>query len=79
LNFIAVDLGTTNIKVGCYDETLIPLAMESLTVEYLTEGERVEFSAEKYFNDLVIMLRQCASKAEVREISRIVLTGQAES
>ena len=79
MRFISIDLGTTNLKAACYSEALDLLALKSKEVEYITDGERIEFSAEKYFEDLLRLLYDCVTQAGAGEISRIVLTGQAES
>lgn len=79
--FIAIDLGTTNIKAGVYDEALRCIAMERAPVEYLRDGVRVEFDVEQLFDGLVRLLERLLSAdgAERREVRNITLTGQAES
>ena len=78
--FIAVDLGTTNIKVTAFDNDLHTLNTESITVNYDKRDNWVEFDADEYFRILSKAIRGCCSglltDAEEHEI---VLTGQAES
>nr|WP_207627071.1 hypothetical protein [Photorhabdus stackebrandtii] len=47
MNIIAIDLGTTNIKVSVYDKSLTPLNTLSETVNYNRNGELVEFDYEQ--------------------------------
>lgn len=78
----AVDLGTTNIKVGLFDEKLQRLGLVSAPAQYIGNGSRVEFDADGYFDTVVDLISQSAWAAGLSEItqsSRIVLTGQAES
>ena len=81
MQFIGVDLGSTNIKAACYDEALHLLGRVSLPVSYLRNGPVVEFNAEDYFNGLVTILRDLLSGEGVKkdELAQIVFTGQAES
>lgn len=79
--FIAIDLGTTNIKVGLYSERLDCVALEHCPVRYLRNGTRVEFDAEAYFDALVAVLGRLLKRpgAQPRLVGGIALTGQAES
>lgn len=80
--FITVDLGTTNIKVATYDETLRQLAIVSETVEYMRNGDLVEFDAEDYFQTVARLITKCCKNAfptSPYPVREIVLTGQAES
>lgn len=79
--FYAVDLGTTNIKVGLYDEKLTLLALARDRVNYIRTQNRVEFDPQGYFKTILRLLCQCAALAgnpRIRQAT-IVLTGQAES
>lgn len=78
---IAIDLGTTNIKVAAFDQYLNLLALESENVKYIRHGPCVEFDAEQYFGLVLSALSRCASSAfkDSSQIRQIVLTGQAES
>lgn len=75
---IGVDLGSTNSKAGLYDGALQCLAMESVPVRYLREGNVVEFDAEAYVSDLTRVIRTLAA-GQTERIASIALTGQAES
>lgn len=78
--FIAVDLGTTNIKVVLYDSHLTNLNVKSTKVDYQRQGEMVEFDAEEYFQVLIQTIKECCQGyAAADERFEIVLTGQAES
>ncbi|KIP53252.1 FGGY-family carbohydrate kinase [Leucobacter komagatae] len=77
----AVDLGTTNIKVVLYNESLVPLATTRAPMHYRRDRERVEFDPEALFELTLELIRECASEARATELehARIVVTGQAES
>jgi sugar (pentulose or hexulose) kinase len=77
--FITVDLGTTNIKVCCFNRNMQPLSMESVPVEYFTEDDQVEFDPEAYFINVLHTIKRCLDQCGIREVEQIVLTGQAES
>jgi len=80
--FIAVDLGTTNVKVCCYDSSLRVLSSESENVIYDRTEEFVEFDAEKYFEMVAAMIKKSCISASLSipyPITQIILTGQAES
>jgi xylulokinase len=79
---VAIDLGTTNIKVAVYDSKLKLLAMDSENVKYLRDEDIVEFNAEQYFDTLISTVQRCclsSSLGKPYNITQIVLTGQAES
>lgn len=75
MQFIGVDLGSTNIKAALYDEGFGCLRTESAPVVYDRAGGRVEFDAEAYVASLVGILRGLNGK----DTSVITFTGQAES
>ncbi len=80
--FYAVDLGTTNIKVAVYDETLQRLLLRSHGVVYRESGRTVEFDPDAYFNHVLTLIRECTDAALAhagKQHAVIVLTGQAES
>lgn len=82
MGIIAVDLGTTNIKVAAYTDELAPIGLESHTVGYDRQGDWVEFDPETYFDTIVALIASCREKAAGalnRAPAQIVLTGQAES
>lgn len=78
--YLAVDLGSTNLKVIAYNEEFTPLRSHSEPVCYHREGELVEFDAAECFQSLLRGLRLCgeAFPPECR-CPKITLTGQAES
>lgn len=82
MNIIAIDLGTTNIKVSIYDEKLTLLSLLSETVTYQQTDDMVEFDPTEYFNRIQSMVEQLAlqgKKHNQQNVVQIVLTGQAES
>ena len=77
----AVDLGSTNIKVVLYDDTLAPLASASRPVRYDRDADRVEFDADEVVDAVIALIGDCARDA-VAPADReaiIAVTGQAES
>ncbi len=77
--FIGVDLGSTNIKAAIYSKSMTLIDRQSLPVSYIRENGFVEFDAESYFADLVRLLGQMIRENNIRHITQIALTGQAES
>lgn len=77
--FVGVDLGSTNIKVAFYSEKMELVDRQSIPVKYITEGGVVEFDAAKYCSDLVGLLAKTAKDNNVKSITEIAFTGQAES
>lgn len=77
----AVDLGTTNVKVVLYDETLRTLAVSRAAMPYDRAGDRVEFDPEAVFDLVVSLIARCGTDAQVDPAGRagIAVTGQAES
>ena len=76
----AVDLGTTNLKVALYDQSLRRLALSSKAVVYNTREERVEFDPSAIVADVIALIGECASLSGIETRHRravIVLTGQA--
>ena len=76
--YIGVDLGSTNLKAALYDEQLACIAQQSTPVEYIRQGEFVEFDAEKYFDSLVGVLHTLMA-GHPGQVAQIAFTGQAES
>ena len=72
---IAIDLGTTNVKVALYDDALGRKAMVSRPVMYFRSGKQVEFDANAYFDSIVEMLKELGAS----DVKCVTLTGQAES
>jgi hypothetical protein len=52
MGYIAIDLGTTNIKVCCYDTDISPLSLKRVKVKYSGTGGIVEFDADEAFTAL---------------------------
>ena len=79
---MAIDLGTTNIKIAIYNERMKQISSVSETVEYFKEGDIVEFDAEAYFYIVKTLMEKCCRLGfgeTAGDIAQIVLTGQAES
>jgi len=76
--YIGVDLGSTNLKVALYDEKLICVAQKGAPVDYICQGEFVEFDAKKYLDTLVSILAELMAEHPC-QVKQIALTGQAES
>jgi len=76
--YIGVDLGSTNLKAALYDEGLACIAQKGAPVEYIRQGEFIEFDAQKYFASLVDILHQLMAE-HPGEVAQIAFTGQAES
>jgi xylulokinase len=81
MGYIAIDLGTTNIKVCCYDTDISPLSLKRVKVKYSGTGGIVEFDADEYFTLVLQAMKECAAEAfgGSREKHYIILTGQAEA
>lgn len=76
----AVDVGTTNVKVVLYDETLRSIAVASAPASLERDGDRVEFDPVRLFETVLRLIGRCAAGNEVASHEAvIVLTGQAES
>ena len=76
--YIGVDLGSTNLKAAFYDANLACTAQKSAPVEYIRQGEFIEFDAQRYVSSLVEILRQLTAE-NPGEVAQIAFTGQAES
>lgn len=63
MGYISIDLGTTNIKVAVYDRSLKIQAIESETVKYIKYDNKVEFDADKYFDNIIDTVSRCMQKA----------------
>ncbi len=82
MGIIALDLGTTNIKVAAYSRDLKRIALESKAVSYIQENGFVEFDSEKYFAEIVGLVQSCVQKSLSSgnwHPEQLVITGQAES
>lgn len=79
MHYIGVDLGTTNIKAAIYTQDMKLIDRQSYPVEYIREGGHVEFDADLYCRNIMALIGSMIEKHGVREVSQIVLTGQAES
>ena len=80
MGFVAVDLGTTNVKAALFDRELNQLNTISTKIDYIRAGETVEFDAHQYYQIVAQTIRACcADHIKKNEPYHIVLTGQAES
>lgn len=81
MQFIGIDLGSTNIKAAVYDEAFHLLGRESVPVTYVREGAVVEFDAEAYYDNLISMLHRLLTHPGVirDDVKELVFTGQAET
>lgn len=81
MGYIAIDLGSTNIKVAAYDDTVRMTAWLSEPVEYIRDGRYVEFDVDKYFGSICNMINKHIVSGNISSdsSSKIILTGQAES
>ncbi|MDD3840018.1 MAG: FGGY family carbohydrate kinase [Clostridia bacterium] len=81
MGYIAVDLGTTNIKVACYDNNLKELSSKSIKVQYIKNNGKIEFNPITYFQNVCNAIAMCSklSFSSTKEKHQIILTGQAES
>ncbi len=78
--FLAVDLGSTNLKAALYDERLCCLGAESVPVDYDRSNGFVEFDARVYADTLIRLLCDLLSAHQAADgLVNITLTGQAES
>ncbi len=76
--YIGVDLGSTNLKAALYDENLTCIGQESIPVDYIRQGEFIEFDAKAYLDSLLLILKRLmAGRSD--KVVQIALTGQAES
>lgn len=76
--YIGVDLGSTNLKAALYDENLTCIDQKGAPVEYIRQGEFIEFDAKKYFDCLTAILSQLMAEHPCKVV-QIAFTGQAES
>lgn len=81
MNYIAVDLGSTNIKVAVFDDNLICLGYESTEVIYQRNKKIVEFDADEYVNKIYCLISNLVKRNIIipNDIKQIIFTGQAES
>lgn len=79
--FLTIDLGTTNIKVGLFNNELKEVSITSLKVDYLDSNKFAEFSAEYYWNLCKDGIKNVLSNSKINPgyIISISLTSQAES
>ena len=77
MKYVGIDLGTTNIKAGLYDDGMRRTALLSRPMRYRRDGVAVEFDAEEVLRCVVEMLREFGNRGAC--ISHVGLTGQAES
>jgi xylulokinase len=80
MGFVAIDLGTTNVKAALFERKLNQVNTVSTKIDYIRKGEMVEFDADQYYQIVAKTIRACcAQHINEKEPYQIVLTGQAES
>ena len=77
--YIGIDLGSTNIKAAAYDRNLNLIDMRSRPVVYIRENGFVEFDAEKYYDELLALVKEIVTANKIQSIAEMAFTGQAES
>ena len=77
--YIGIDLGSTNLKVALYDETLQLLGQESCPVNYIRAENQMEFDLVPYGEDLFALVKKLLAQHPDRKLMRIAFTGQAET
>ena len=77
--YIGIDLGSTNIKAAIYDRNMHLIDRQSRPVVYIRESGFVEFDAYFYVQELQSLIQDMLAANQVKEISQIAFTGQAES
>ena len=85
MNLLGVDFGTTSLKASLYDEKGHALCTESAKYDLLTEGDRVEFPADRFFDIFTEVFGRISSKHRIDAMSvdtqgetLIVLDGDGE-
>ena len=80
-DYIAIDLGTTNVKTAVYDDTFELKGIKGLTVEYDRANGYCEFDIEVYCGLVFRTIAEFIDEGVIGKgsVSRIILTGQAES
>ena len=77
--YIGIDLGSTNIKAAAYDHNLNLIDLRSRPVVYIRDNGFVEFDAEKYYDELLALVKEIVTANKIQSIVEIAFTGQAES
>lgn len=65
MNLLGIDFGTTSVKSVMFDEKFNELASTLQDYTLKTQGDRVEFDAEKYFDLLTNAIKEAAEKAPI--------------
>jgi xylulokinase len=81
MGYVAVDLGTTNIKVAVYDDDLHKVTWLESPVHYVRDGSFIEFDALEYAAAVRLMIASQVREGKIKpdEVRQVVFTGQAES
>ncbi|MDO4487538.1 MAG: FGGY family carbohydrate kinase [Eubacteriales bacterium] len=81
MQYIGVDLGSTNIKAAAYGDGIKLINRLSVPVEYDRTDGKVEFDAEEYFEKLVALLNELSGSEgfDKERCAQITFTGQAET
>ncbi|MBQ7600483.1 MAG: hypothetical protein IJU57_07435 [Clostridia bacterium] len=69
MNLLGVDFGTTSLKARLFDENGKVLCTESARYELITEGEYVEFPAERFFDLFLEVLDRISSSYRIDALS----------
>lgn len=77
--YAGIDLGSTNIKIAIYDEDFQLIDRKSRPVSYIRENGFVEFDAQAYFRELLLLLGEMVNAHRINDLQELALTGQAES
>lgn len=77
--YAGIDLGSTNIKCAIYDAEMNLKARESFPVQYFRENGFVEFDAEAYARDVILLVKKTMEVGQVKTLKGIAFTGQAET
>jgi xylulokinase len=79
---LSIDCGSTNHKVGLFDETLERRAVCSTPVAYsVRDGKHAEIDAERLWQDTISLIAQACSLAGVatEDVNTIALASQAQT
>ena len=65
MNLLGIDFGTTSVKSVMFDEKFNELASTLQDYTLKTQGDRVEFETDKYFELLVNAIKEAKAKASI--------------
>lgn len=76
MKLLGVDVGTTSIKTAVYDQTGQCIISGHVDYELITQGDRVEFDADEYFDLFLVAVKKVAWD---NDISAIAIDTQCET